>query len=137
MSLSKIEVEVVVHKPLEHVWACWTSPKHIVNWNFASDDWHCPHAVNDLKVGGLFSYTMAAKDGSMSFDFAGVYDTVIEKEKISYDIGGRKVDLKFTVVDNGVKMTEIFDPEDINPADMQRAGWQAILDNFKRYAESQ
>lgn len=138
MSTRTIEVEAIIHKPLDLVWTCWTSPSHIVNWNYASEDWHCPQAVNDLRVGGSFMYTMASRDGSMSFDFTGVYEAIEGKEKISILLGdGRRWDVQFTVVDHGVKVTERFEPEQIHPEERQRAGWQSILNQFKSYVESQ
>lgn len=131
-----ITVETTVNAPVEKVWRLWTEPEHIRNWNNASDDWHTPQAVNDLRTGGHFSFTMAAKDGSFSFDFAGVYDDVVENQRIAYTIGdGRKVEVLFRGTGGQTRITETFEAENINSRDMQRDGWQAILDNFKRYAE--
>ena len=132
-----ITVQSVVKAPIEKVWEFWMKPEHIVNWAFASDDWEAPAAVNDLRVGGKFKTTMAARDKSMSFDFTGVYTNVKEHELIEYDIDdGRHVKLEFTESPEGVKITETFEPENENPEKMQRSGWQAILDNFKKYAEA-
>ena len=132
-----ITVQTTINAPIDKVWEFWNEPAHIKIWAFASPDWHAPHAENDLRAGGKFSTTMAAKDGSMSFDFAGEY-TLVEKNKvIEYVIDdGRKVEIIFTETVNGVEVTEHFDPETINPEEMQRSGWQAILDSFKRYTES-
>lgn len=133
----KITIETTIAKSIEKVWKYYTGVEHIVNWNFASPEWHCPKASNDLKKGGKFLSTMAAKDGSMSFDFEGVYDEVIDHELINYTMpDGRKVETLFEDNKDSVKVTTIFDAEDMNPTDMQKAGWQAILDNFKLYVES-
>lgn len=137
MAAQKITVETTVMAPLDKVWDYWTSPRHIVNWNFASDDWHCPKAENDLRVGGKFSSTMASKDGSMSFDFEGVYDEVVDQERIVYTIvDGRKVEINFEDLDGKTQVTEIFDAENVHSAELQRAGWQSILDNFRKYVET-
>ncbi len=131
-----ITVETTVNAPAEKTWKLWTEAEHIKNWNNASDDWHTPKAVNDLRPGGTFVFTMAAKDGSFSFDFNGVYDEVIENQRIAYTIAdGRKVDITFTPNGNGIHITERFEAENMHSQEMQRAGWQAILDNFKKYAE--
>ncbi len=132
-----ITVETVVNAPMAKVWECWNEPTHIMNWAFASSDWEAPFAANDLRTDGKFKTTMAAKDKSFSFDFTGTYTNVIEHDTIEYTIDdGRKVQIKFKTNDGGVQITESFDPENENPEDMQRAGWQAILDNFKKYTES-
>lgn len=132
-----LTVETVVNAPVEKVWNYWSDPKHIVNWCFAIDTWHAPAATNDLRVGGTFSTTMAAKDGSFSFDFGGVYDEVIEHKLIEYTLGdGRKVKITFDGKGNETKVVETFDAEDQNPLEMQQGGWQAILDNFKKYTEA-
>lgn len=131
-----ITVEATVQAPVEKVWHLWTEAEHIKNWNNASDDWHTPHAVNDLRAGGKFVFTMAAKDGSFSFDFEGVYDVVSEHQRIGYTIAdGRKVEVLFLENERGTHIVETFDAENIHSREMQRAGWQAILDNFKKYAE--
>jgi uncharacterized protein YndB with AHSA1/START domain len=132
-----IIVTTTVNSPIEKVWACWTQPEHITQWTFASEDWCSPRAESDLTVGGKFLTRMEAKDGSAGFDFNGVYTEVVENEKISYTIeGGRKVDITFTQEESLTTVTESFDPETENPLEMQRVGWQAILDNFKKYVES-
>lgn len=133
-----ITVEAIVHSPVASVWEYWTEPKHITQWNKASDDWHSPYAENDLRAGGKFLTRMEAKDGSFGFDFSGVYDEVITNESISYTLGdGRKVKTVFTRQDNDTNIVTTFEAEETNAAEMQQAGWQAILDNFKKYAEAQ
>lgn len=132
-----ITVETIVHSPVESVWKFWTEPKHIMQWNNASDDWHTPYAENDLKAGGKFVSRMEAKDGSFGFDFGGVYDEVSMYETISYTMGdGRKVKISFIRQGNDTQIIESFDAEETNAIEMQQAGWQSILDNFKRYAEN-
>ncbi len=134
-----ITVETTVNAPLEKVWDYWTKPEHIVNWAFAADDWEAPRADNDLRVGGTFTTVMAAKDGSVSFDFRGTYTAVEELELMEYDISGadgRHVKIEFEQVPEGVRITETFAPETINSEEKQRSGWQAILDNFKKYSEA-
>lgn len=121
----------------EKVWEMWTSPQHITKWNNASDDWHSPSAENDLKEGAMFKTRMEAKDGSMGFDFEGKYNKIVLQQIIDYTLGdGRKVTVSFSEKDNGTYIEETFEAEDQNPVDMQKAGWQAILDNFKGYVES-
>lgn len=133
---SVITVKTTVNAPVEKVWKCWSEPEHIMQWCSASDDWHAPHAENDLRDGGKFTTTMAAKDGSFSFDFEGVYDAVRLHEHISYTMSdGRKCTIDFEGDNDNTHITESFDAESENPIEMQRAGWQAILDNFKRYTE--
>lgn len=132
-----IRVSSTVAAPVSHVWDCWTLPEHIVNWNNASDDWHTPSATVDLRVGGKFTSRMEAKDGSMGFDFEGIYDAVEPLKKIAYTMAdGRKVILLFEGTGTNTVVTESFDPETTNSLELQRAGWQAIMDNFKKYAES-
>jgi uncharacterized protein YndB with AHSA1/START domain len=134
---SKITVEATINAPIETVWACWTQPIHITHWNNASDDWHTTEATNDLQIGGKFSSIMAAKDGSFSFDFWGIYDAVETHKLIAYTLGdGRDVQILFTLKGNQTTVTEVFEPEDENPIELQKGGWQAILNNFKKYVES-
>lgn len=131
-----ITVEATVNAPVEKVWTCWNEPKHITQWCAASDDWHAPFAENDLREGGNFKTTMAAKDGSFSFDFGGVYNEVVPNKKIKYTIeDGRKVEIAFHGKGNETRVVETFEAEETNPIEMQRGGWQAILDNFKKYTE--
>ena len=134
---TKITVKNTVKAPIEKVWKYWTAPEHITKWNNASDDWHSPAAENDLRVGGKFSARMEAKDGSMGFDFAGVYDEVKPHQRIAYTLGdGRRVNVDFTSNGKETDVSETFEAEDTHSIDMQRGGWQAILDNFKKYTES-
>jgi len=132
-----ITIEADVNAPVEKVWACWTQPEHIMQWNSASDDWHTPHAENDLRVGGKFASRMEAKDGSVGFDFAGVYDEIKKHERIAYTIDdGRKVSVVFSGNGNQTRITEAFEAENEHSPEMQKSGWQAILDNFKKYVEA-
>ena len=135
---TRITVSATVNKPVADVWTIWSDPKHITQWCAASDDWHCPKAENDLRAGGKFSSTMAARDGSFSFDFEGVYDDVQPHQRIAYTMAdGRTCEIIFTQVNGGTLVTESFDAETQNPVEMQRDGWQAILDRFKVYTEKQ
>ena len=132
-----IKVETNISAPIERVWDYWTLPNHITHWNFASDDWHCPWAKNDVRAGGKFVWRMEAKDGSFGFDFGGEYQTVKPNQIIEYTIGdGRKVKITFTKDGNQTHVTEVFEAESQNPLEMQKGGWQAILDNFRKYVEA-
>ena len=132
-----ITVESTVNAPIEKVWQCWTSPEHITKWNNASDDWHTPHAENDLRVGGKFLSRMEAKDGSFGFDFGGVYSDVKPHELIAYTLeDGRKVSIRFSAMGKETKVVETFEAENTNSIELQRGGWQAILDNFKKHTEA-
>lgn len=136
-TITSITVQTTVNAPIEKVWQCWTKPEHITKWCQASDDWHAPYADNDLRAGGKFKTTMAAKDGSFSFDFGGVYDKVEAHRQIEYTMDdNRKVQVYFTTEGDATTITETFEPENTNPAEMQRGGWQAILDNFRKYTEA-
>ena len=135
--MDRITVKTFVQADINKVWNFWTKPEHITNWNFATDEWHCPKAKNDLRPNGKFSWRMEATDGSMGFDFEGTYHKIIEKELISYKMtDGRNVDIEFTQSGNEVNVNETFDAEGTNSDEMQRAGWQSILANFKKYVES-
>jgi uncharacterized protein YndB with AHSA1/START domain len=140
MNLSKkpvISVQTEVNAPIDRVWKFWTNPDDIVKWNNASDDWYTPRAENDLREGGNFRYRMEARDGSMGFDFGGVYEKIKPKKQIEYTIGdGRKVRINFLNLKNKTEVIETFEVEDTNSIELQRNGWQSILDNFKKYAES-
>lgn len=137
MNKNPITIETIVKAPLSKVWEYWNKPEHIVKWAFAQDDWEAPAAENDLRVGGMFKTTMAAKDKSASFDFAGTYTAVTEHERIEYDMtDGRHVKIEFTQLPEGVKVVETFDPESENSEEKQKEGWQAILNNFKKYVEA-
>lgn len=135
--LPTLTVKTTVPLPVDKAWEYWTLPKHIVQWNFASDDWSCPKATNDLREGGKFTSRMEAKDGSMGFDFEGVYETVELHKRLSYRIAdGRRVDITFAEENGGTTITETFEAESTNSLEMQQNGWQAIMDNFRKYVES-
>lgn len=132
----KITVSVSINAPIQKVWAYFTEPEKVMLWNNASPDWHTPFAENDLRIGGKFVYRMEAKDGSFGFDFGGKYDQVILNEFISYVMDdGRKVTITFKSEADTTDITEVFDAEMLNPIEMQRNGWQSILDNFKDVVE--
>lgn len=136
----QITVEATISAPVEKVWNCWTEPEHIKRWTFASDDWCAPAATNDLRVGGRFMTRMEAKDGSAGFDFGGTYTAVIQYAGIEYTMDGedaRMVQIAFTQVGDACHVVETFEAEGENSLEMQRAGWQSILDNFKKYVEGQ
>lgn len=134
---TKITVESTIQAPVEKVWRLWNTPEHIMQWCSASPDWHTPKAENDLQVGGRFLTRMEARDGSFGFDFGGAYDEVITNERIAYTMDdGRTAAIMFTADGNETKVTETFEAESQNPEEMQQAGWQAILDNFKKYTEA-
>lgn len=133
---TKITVECTVDAPVEKVWEFWTNPEHITNWAYASEDWHSTYADNNLQKGGKFKTTMAAKDGSFSFDFTGVYTNIEENSLIEYLMDdGRTAKIVFTTEGDATRIIETFEAEDQNPVEMQRGGWQAILDNFKKLVE--
>lgn len=133
-----ITIEAVVNNSVENTWKFYTEPKHIVKWNAASPDWHSPKATNDVRVGGKFNIRMEAKDKSVGFDFEGTYTAVKQHEVLDYSLGDdRKVHITFTKHGNQTKVVIVFDAETQNSIDLQRAGWQSILDNFKAYTEKQ
>jgi len=137
-AFASITVEVLVEESLHQVWDYWTLPEHITEWNFASEDWHCPKAINHLFNGGYFVYTMAAKDGSMSFGFAGTYTDVVEDSYIMNQLDDDRM-MKVTfqkVGSDQTKVIETFDAEDINTLVLQKKGWQSIINNFKKFVES-
>jgi uncharacterized protein YndB with AHSA1/START domain len=132
-----ITIAADIKAPAEKVWKLWNSPTDIVKWSTPSPDWHTVRAEHDLKPGGKFNFRMEAKDGSFGFDFGGVYDQVKQNEYIEYTIGdGRKVKINFTTKGDVTNVTESFEAETENPIEMQRGGWQAILDSFKKYVEA-
>ncbi len=134
----EVTVETNINAPIETVWECWTQPQHIMKWAFASDDWEVPAADNDLRIGGRFKTIMAAKDGSARFDFEGIYTNVKNMEVLEYDIeDGRHVKINFFPLNGAVRVMETFEMENTHSKEMQRSGWQAILDNFKKYTEIQ
>ena len=137
MATERITVETVVDAPLAQVWRAYVTPDDIVQWNAASEDWHTTKASVDLREGGAFSSRMEAKDGSMGFDFAGTYTKVEPEKRIEYEFGGRFAEVEFEPGDNGVTVRVSFDAEDTHPVEMQRDGWQAILDSFARFVEQE
>ena len=132
----KITVETTVSAPIADVWHAYTTPSDIKQWNAASPDWHTTAASVDLREGGAFSSRMEAKDGSQGFDFAGTYTRIVPQQLIEYAFGERHARVDFEQVAHGVRVRVSFDPESENPADLQQAGWQAILDSFARHVES-
>lgn len=133
----KISIDTHVRASIERVWSAWTTPADIICWNAASDDWHTPRSENDLRVGGRFCSRMEARDGSVGFDFEGTYTAVEHHKLIEYSLGDeRKVSVRFEPVDGGVRVVETFDAEDQNEAELQRQGWQAILDRFAAHVHS-
>jgi len=133
---TSITIEATVYAPVEKVWQLWTMPEHITQWNNASPEWHTPKAENDLRVGGKFSSRMEARDGSMGFDFWGIYDEVVTNKLIAYTMGdGRKAKVTFNADGTTTKITTVFEAETENPVELQKGGWQSILNNFKKYAE--
>lgn len=137
METAKIKVEAIVSSEISKTWDAYTKPSHITKWNFASEDWHCPKAENNLKAGGKYLARMEAKDGSFGFDFTAIYDEVLQQERLVYTLAdGRQASVEFSTTTKGTRITVAFDPESENSIDMQRDGWQAILNNFKKYLES-
>ncbi|MFM6995157.1 MAG: SRPBCC domain-containing protein [Sediminibacterium sp.] len=132
-----ITVESIIEAPIDMVWDFWTKPEHVMHWNFASNDWHCPKANSDFNVGGEFHYIMAAKDGSVEFDFCGTFTKIIDKTFIEIFLeDGRELNIQFESEGSSTKIIETFEPEEVNSMELQKQGWQAILDNFKSYTES-
>lgn len=136
--MSTVTVETIVSAPVEKVWEYWTNPDHIIHWNQASTDWHCPKAENNLVVGGHFNYTMSAVDGSTSFNFTGTYTQIEKLKEINYELDdNRQVQIIFErQSESTTKIIEIFEIESENSEQLQRDGWQAILNSFKNYTES-
>ena len=131
-----ITVEAIIEAPIKTVWDFWTKPEHVMHWNFASNDWHCPRANSDFNVGGEFHYIMAAKDGSVEFDFCGTFTKIIDKIFIEIFLeDGRELNIQFESEENATKIIETFEPEEVNSIELQKQGWQAILNNFKLYVE--
>lgn len=135
MENTKIIVQVSVSAEKQKVWDYYTQPEHITKWNFADSSWHCPSAMNDLKVGGRYIARMEAKDGSFGFDFDAVYTDINQGENFTYEFGGRLATVTFIETNGQTAVTVTFDPETENSIELQRNGWQAILDNFKKYTE--
>ncbi len=137
MNAEKITVQAMISADRKIVWEYYTNPEHITNWNFASEDWKCPAASNDMRIGGKYSARMEAKDGSFGFDFVAVYEDIIEDEKFTYTMtDGRKATVIFNILDDKTEVSVTFDAETENTIEMQRDGWQAILNNFKKYTET-
>ena len=132
----KITVTANIQADIKKVWDYYTNPTHIVHWNFADPTWHCPKAENDMRIGGTYKARMEAKDGSFGFDFEVVYTNIKEGKEMSYVFGGRTAQILFESSDKEIILTITFDPENENPIEMQQAGWQAILNNFKSYTEN-
>jgi uncharacterized protein YndB with AHSA1/START domain len=132
----KITVEAIVKAPVAKVWNAYTEPDDIKQWNTASDDWHTTQSSVDLRVGGAFTSRMEAKDGSFGFDFAGTYTKIVPNEFIEYSFGDRTGAVEFITRANGVTVRVTFDAESENPAEQQRQGWQAILNNFAKHVET-
>ncbi|MDC6364377.1 MULTISPECIES: SRPBCC family protein [Flavobacteriaceae] len=137
MDTTPITIDVNITTTLDKVWNFYTKPEHITQWNFADDSWHCPSAKNDLRKGGKYIARMEAKDGSFGFDFEAVYDEVVPQKKIAFTLeDGRKTIVLFEESHKETKVTITFDAEKENSLEMQKNGWQAILNNFKKYTES-
>lgn len=137
MDATKITVQATVAADIKTAWDAYTLPEHITKWNFASEDWHCPKAENDMRVGGKYNARMEAKDGSFGFDFEAVYDKVVDGKSFTYTSpDGRQVDVDFNEQGNSTNVTVVFDAETENPLEMQKEGWQAILNNYANYAAS-
>ena len=132
-----VTVSVIVKASLEQAWKVWLTPEHIKQWNFASEDWECPSASVDLRIGGQLASRMQAKDGSFGFDLVCTFTQIVEYEMLEYEMeDGRVVEVKFREIDGGIEIIETFDAEESNPVEMQQAGWQSILNNYKRYIEN-
>jgi uncharacterized protein YndB with AHSA1/START domain len=136
MALDKIQVQATISAGRHHVWEYYTKPEHITGWNFADPSWHCPSASNDMVVGGRYLARMEARDGSFGFDFDAIYTEIREGEYFAYEFGGRLAEVRFTDLGDITEVRILFDPETENSVELQQMGWQAILDNFKKYAES-
>ena len=135
--INPIQIKTTIHKPIEKVWEYWNLPNHITNWYFASPDWHCPTAENKLEIGEKFDFRMEAKDGSVGFNFWGTYTTIEIHKILKITLGdNRKLIIEFSFQDNITTIIETFEPEKINAIELQKQGWQSILNNFKQYAES-
>lgn len=134
---TKVTIEAIVSVPIAKAWNYWNKPEHITQWNFAHESWHCPSSENDLRPGGNLKSRMEAKDGSFGFDFEATYDEVIDHKRIVYTIAdGRRVETEFSDLGGKTQIVTVFEAESENPVEMQKGGWQAILDNFKKYTEA-
>ncbi len=136
MKFTKLNIQAMINAPIAKAWECYTQPEHIIHWNFADESWHCPSAENDLRTGGKFKSRMEAKDKSFGFDFEGIYEAVEIENYLCYVLQDeRKVKVRFEPNESNTKVKIQFDAENENPLELQQGGWQAILDNFKKYAE--
>lgn len=133
---TEITVKTTVNASVEKVWDYYNNPEHITKWNFADPSWYCPNAENDMRVGGKYRARMEAKDGSFGFDFEAIYSEIIDGKQFTYGFGDRTANVKFLPVSNQTEVIVTFDAENENPIEMQRAGWQSILNNFKNYTET-
>jgi uncharacterized protein YndB with AHSA1/START domain len=133
---NKIKVTATINADTKKVWDYYTNPIHIVNWNFADPSWHCPSATNDMKIGGTYKARMEAKDGSFGFDFEAIYTEINVGKSFIYEFGGRSANVSFEKQNNQTEIIVEFDPENENPIEMQKTGWQSILNNFKKYLEN-
>lgn len=136
MSSSKITVRAIIDSDAKKVWDYYTNPKHIINWNFADPSWHCPKAENDMRIGGTYKARMEAKDGSFGFDFEAIYSEITEGKNFTYEFGGRTATVDFIDLIDQTEVAITFDPETENSIELQRSGWQSILDSFKKYTEN-
>jgi uncharacterized protein YndB with AHSA1/START domain len=135
MSQERITVRAMVKAPRQKVWDCYTQPHHITRWNFADESWQCPHATNDVRVGGTYNARMEARDGSMGFDFVAIYTEVSEGHQFSYEFGNRQATVTFEESAEGTEVVISFEPETEHSLELQQAGWQSILNRFQSYAE--
>jgi uncharacterized protein YndB with AHSA1/START domain len=134
--MEMITVEAIIEAPINKVWDLWTRPENVQHWNFASPDWHCPKATSDFKVGGEFHYIMAAKDGSVDFDFCGTFTKILDQSFIEIFLeDGRELNIQFESEGEHTRIIETFEPEEVNSMELQKQGWQSILNQFKFYAE--
>lgn len=136
METTKVTVQATINADKRKVWNYYNTPEHITKWNFADPSWQCPNAENDMKVGGKYRARMEAKDGSFGFDFEAIYSDIVDGEQFTYGLDGRTVNVIFKTLANQTEVVVSFDAENENPIEMQKAGWQAILNNFKNYTET-
>ncbi len=136
MSNTKIIVQAIVNADVKKVWDHYNNPIHITQWNFADPSWHCPSAKNDMQIGGTYLARMEARDGSFGFDFEAIYTEIVEGKNFTYEFGGRSATVQFIDLGNQTEVVVSFDAENENPIELQKNGWQAILNNFKQYSES-
>jgi uncharacterized protein YndB with AHSA1/START domain len=136
MEATKILVQATIAADKQKAWDYYTKPEYITKWNFASDDWHCPSATNDMRVGGKYNARMEAKDGSFGFDFEATYDEIIPGESFQYTMpDGRRVNVSFEDSGSQTEVKVLFDAETVNSVELQKGGWHMILDNYKKFTE--